>query len=110
MYRFTLQRHRRHRRQQTAEKPKPRKPVTKQLYVNWLQTPYVRKVVLFKPNPAGRSKRMLWDLPPAVKPRPWSKMVRRIQKARSNQVTPRIDPPTPRITAGNAKQTNFNAY
>ena len=92
---------RRRLRRNVSEKPKPRKPVTKLLYVNWLRTHYVRKVVLFKPETAADSRRKRWNLPPVVKPRPWSKLVRRLQQARSNQITPRLTPPTPRRTDGN---------
>ena len=60
-------------------------------YIPFKQSGFVKRVVLFRPNPESKvKKRPAWYLPPVIRPRsrPWSAMIRRMRAARAFQVSP----------------------
>lgn len=87
------------RRHRGKEKNAKKKKVVISRYVPFEITPFVRKVVLFRPNPhPAPTKHSKWFLPPVTRPRsrPWSAMIKRLRRARVNQVSP-IKPIRPKL-------------
>jgi len=82
-----LQRTRRGKKEDTTLKKK----MVVSRYIPYNQTPFVRKVTLFRPNPkSAPKKRSKWNTSPDTRPRsrPWSAIIKQMRGARTNVVSP----------------------